>query len=424
MVQMFTSRAEMLDKGETTKEHLRNQTEEAARLEEDKANDHPTRGGLFGGLFRPKVAAPQPVFDVDDGVIRCPNCTWELEEGNTCPGCGYEYQGSHADSDSDLSQDPYSGEGEGESEIDSIEDDERHNASGGGPWGNFSRYHPGLDSDSGGHALSSLGNMPSSRDALLALSGRGRPNPHPNQPGYLANDYAYDEELYSDEEEEGENEYDEDDPFIDDDGAAGPPTSSFIGHHEHDVSGEVYDLDSDSSTGTAVDDDHDEVEHPSTDELLQWRNATPYIEEDSDEPGNEEVVRDSDDDSNDDSDEEDVQVVPPRQRQPQLASRSQPFQVPSEAPWLRARGASARDASESAVVARARNRRPVIPDSDEAEESSNSESSSPAAFEPTRPIGRGASVGNAISLDDSDDDQPVGPVRRNTQRRNNRFSPY
>ncbi|KAJ5342558.1 hypothetical protein N7541_011682 [Penicillium brevicompactum] len=421
MVHMFTNRAEMLDKGETTKEHLKNQTEEAARLEEDKANNHPTRGGLFGGLFRPKAAVPQPVIDVDDGVVRCPHCAWELEEGDTCAGCGYEYRGSPADSDSDISAESYYGAGE--SEIES-EDDDQDEETGGDPWRTFVGYHPGPDDNDRTRIPITLGRLPSAQDALLALAGRGpsglrRPNDaHLHNPEYFANGYEHGEDDYSDEEDEGENEYDEDDPFIDDDESAGPPTSSFVDHNEHDVSAEAYDLDSEPSTGTAVDDDNDEDEPPSTDGLLQWRNANSQIEEDSDESGNEEGdVQIWDDDS----DEEDVQVMPSRQRQMPSAARSQNFRAPSEASWLRASGTSATDDLSSA---RARNRRPIIPDSDEIEESESNSSSSPPP-RPARSIGRtGGSVGNAISLDDSDDDQPVGPVRRNTHRRNNRFSPY
>ncbi|KAJ6094968.1 hypothetical protein N7467_002481 [Penicillium canescens] len=55
VVQMFTARAELLDKGETTMEHTKNRQEEAGKLDQDKSNNHPTQGGLFGGLFRPKA---------------------------------------------------------------------------------------------------------------------------------------------------------------------------------------------------------------------------------------------------------------------------------------------------------------------------------------------------------------------------------
>ncbi|CAG8065037.1 unnamed protein product [Penicillium olsonii] len=414
MVQMFTGRAELVDKGESTKEHAKNQKEEADRLDQDKANNHPTRGGLFGGLFRPKAAVPQPVIDVDDGVVRCPHCAWELEEGDTCAGCGYVYQPDENESD-DSESGIYSrsedGSMGGDNDYDDFDDQDP-------VWTHFANSHP-HNLIAGGYRGSGIPAEP--RNLLDQLTvqdqiNRGNRMQNPaNVPYYngmsrRANRDPYGEDMGSEEEEdseeEGENEYDEDDPFIDDDGMSGPPTSSFVGTHGHDTSGEVYDLQSEPSTGTAVDDDDDDGEQPSTDGLLQWRDATPYIEQDSDESGEAERIEDSEADS----DEEEINI-PSRRRQPQLASLSRGFQIPSEAPWLSARSNSARA------------RRPIIPDSDEAEESAASESSSEP---PPRPAARrtGASVGNAIALDDSDDDQPVGPMRRNTQRRNNRFSPY
>ncbi|CAG8059519.1 unnamed protein product [Penicillium salamii] len=414
MVQIFTGRAELLDKGESTKEHAKNQKDEAEKLDQDKANNHPTRGGLFGGLFRPRDAIPKPVIDVDDGVMRCPHCAWELEEGDTCAGCGYEYHPDDNESD-DSESGGYSTSGLGSmGDDDDVDETDGQDA----VWTNFESTHPHNMMGSG---FPGFMMPPSAQDLLGRLSFQGHPDfrnraqdaPNPlyyNGFGNRANGRAYDSDVDSDEdeEEEGENEYDEDDPFIDDDGFSGPPTSSFVGNHGHDTSGEVYDLQSSSSTGTAVEEEEEEDgdEHPSTDGLLQWRDTTSYIEQNTDESGDEEGVGDSETDS----DEEEVNI-PSRRRQPQAASRSLPFQAPSEAPWLSARTNSTRAG------------RPVIPDSDEAEESSASESSSEPAFRPAarRP---GVSVGNAISLDDSDDDQPVGPMRRNTQRRNIRFSPY
>lgn len=96
---MFTSNAELLEKGETTAEHSKNQREEAEKLEADKASDNPDTGGLFQGCFKPKPPHLGPIFDADDGVTRCPNCAWELEE-DECMNCGYHVEdGSIGDSD-------------------------------------------------------------------------------------------------------------------------------------------------------------------------------------------------------------------------------------------------------------------------------------------------------------------------------------
>ncbi|KAH8693613.1 hypothetical protein BGW36DRAFT_429656 [Talaromyces proteolyticus] len=100
IVQMFTGRAELLDKGETTAEHSQNQQEEAQKLEKDKSNENPQTGGLFQGCFNPKAFPNGPIVDVEDGVMRCPNCSWELEEGS-CQNCGY-YVDDSVTTDSDF----------------------------------------------------------------------------------------------------------------------------------------------------------------------------------------------------------------------------------------------------------------------------------------------------------------------------------
>lgn len=78
--------------GETTEEHRRLQQEEAEIVELDKASLADGGGGLFRGRFRYFVPAPRrtipAIRDVQDGVDRCPHCTWELEDGE-CGTCGY-----------------------------------------------------------------------------------------------------------------------------------------------------------------------------------------------------------------------------------------------------------------------------------------------------------------------------------------------
>ncbi|GAD96395.1 RING finger domain protein [Paecilomyces variotii No. 5] len=88
IVQMFTSRAELLEKGETTAQHKENRQEEAERLETDKANSHPRTGGLFQGSFKERPPVHRPIYDVEDNVNRCPICQWELEDTG-CHHCGY-----------------------------------------------------------------------------------------------------------------------------------------------------------------------------------------------------------------------------------------------------------------------------------------------------------------------------------------------
>lgn len=56
-------------------------------MEEDKRNTDPSDGGLFKGCFK-RRAPCDPIQDLEDGVARCPECAWELEEGE-CLQCGF-----------------------------------------------------------------------------------------------------------------------------------------------------------------------------------------------------------------------------------------------------------------------------------------------------------------------------------------------
>lgn len=88
MTQIFANRAELMPVGETIQDHKKWQEEEAALVEKDKeTRGH--KGGLFRGCFRRTRRRHLPAIrDDEDGVDRCPRCTWELEDG-LCEGCGY-----------------------------------------------------------------------------------------------------------------------------------------------------------------------------------------------------------------------------------------------------------------------------------------------------------------------------------------------
>ncbi|CAI6341638.1 unnamed protein product [Periconia digitata] len=90
MTTMFIARAELLPTGETIEQHTKWSKEEADVVQQDKDNTDHRHGGLFKGCFRPQVARPPPLHairDQDDGVDRCPVCSWELEDGE-CIQCG------------------------------------------------------------------------------------------------------------------------------------------------------------------------------------------------------------------------------------------------------------------------------------------------------------------------------------------------
>ncbi|KAJ5811164.1 hypothetical protein N7447_010680 [Penicillium robsamsonii] len=430
VVQMFTGRAELLDKGETTTEHSKNQRDEAERLDQDKANSHPTEGGLFGGLFKPRDPRKNPVIDIEDGVVRCPLCSWELE-GDNCAGCGYRYRPDSEDTDDSgsadfsetdldslddgIDEDGEEGEGEGEArESDHFDDIEDHD----GVWGNFALQwyrhpfpaRPNWSSGVGpGQVFDRLENLMGNGPAMIRMPPGGPVNHGNYLPSGNTNDSEYDEE----EEDEEENEYDESDSFIDAENDH-PPTSSFVEDQGHRLgSGDTYESESDRSTGTVVDDV--QGDHHSSTIGLNYRNTTPYFDDEaSDEEVEEEVSSESDDremvdeeEDESESDEDAIQTAPPRQANTQYPRQSPWFQAPSDASWLAARP-------------------PIeIPDSSEEEEEESSPPVRPGrSVGARRAIQHGTTTQNVITLDDSDDDQPVGPVRRTTQRRRARFSPY
>lgn len=413
---MFTGRAELLDKGETTAEHKKNQKEEADKLDQDKANSSLTEGGLFGGLFKPKPPPLPPVIDVDDGVARCPHCTWELEDGENCAGCGYRYRPGSEGSDDSLSADYSESEldSDGLDEMDddgSMEDDYEDIEDNDPVWTNSGLHYHGPGLGPGPPTLFDLGSL------------LGRPDLIPldlplHSGGFLAPSSSNGSEY--DEEDEEENEYDEQDSFIDAENDH-VPTSSFVeGDSHHFGTDGMYESESDRSTGTVVEDVHlDGIQRSGG--LAGFRNTNSFLDdeashdEDQDEDGEEEASEDSDDEEveedSDESDEDAIRTAQPRRGYPNYAQRSSYFQAPSNASWLSARRPQA-----------------IIPDSDDmpglSEESEPS--SPPRNARSTRcpSTQNGTSANTAIALDDSDEDQPVGPVRRAARRRQARFSPY
>ena len=96
----------MIPPGETTEEHRVLQQEEAALVDNDKATGASTGKSLFGVSFRDSAPRHVPAIrDIEDGVDRCPRCTWELEDG-WCESCGYGVADGYSEpsmSDSDRS---------------------------------------------------------------------------------------------------------------------------------------------------------------------------------------------------------------------------------------------------------------------------------------------------------------------------------
>lgn len=388
---MFTSRAELLDKEETTAEHLKNHQEESERLDKDKTNTNPHNGGLFAGMFRPKPPPLKPLVDVDDGVVRCPHCGWELENDQTCAGCGYEYRPESSDTDysDDFSDtDDYDSmldeeEAEEEDDFGDMEDDES-------AWGPYGIHQEG-------NPTSLLGHLGALMDHPYHHPPYRHPHPYPH---FHIHPHSYRSWTYTqpmagishpnedeDEEEEAEDEY-EMDSFIDDE------------EHEREH-GEGYVSDSDHSTvvggirpgnrTSPIPDGPPSVSYPSV-----------FVGDDS----AREMIEDSVD--------EDNSTIP---SQPwEMSSSSQEYHNVRSSSTCTDNDEEAEDSDEPHT---GRGRVYYQPSS--ISPPPNEESSPPQR--PTRSSrNTGVSARHAITIDDSDDEQPVGPMRR--QRRQARFSPY
>lgn len=413
---MFTSRAELLDKGETTAEHSKNQREEAERLDNDKANTHPQSGGLFGGLFKAKAPSLKPVVDVDDGVVRCPSCAWELEDGEHCPGCGWQYRPDEDGTDYSGSDDFTDTDDDSlDDEIRDMEDDEFGDIEDDDSvWGHDVQAVPPGYFDNG--ASDAFAQIRSIVDGVYQSHG-WLSHQSPIR-GTFTDGSEYDEEhegLYphppfrgtftdSEYDEEEDDEYDDQDSFIDD---------------EHRVN-ELEDAESDCDTVVGS----TPIQHPP----LPPRGppgfaAPPYATTSEECEVDDDDDDDEEDDDSEDSEDEDVSVLswdtdPPSQAEG--TSSSPAYHDTRFSPSSSTEAEPDVTNTPQAAVFRGYTE-PSL--SSEMEESEPQSSSSPP-----RPMGSsrttGSSARNAITIDDSEDEQPVGPVRRGTQRRRVRFSPY
>lgn len=101
---MFIGHAELLDANETTQDHQSSQRAETKKLDDDRKNTDPIRGGLFEGAFNKVNPDGEPIQDHEDGVARCPHCWWELEDGE-CNQCGFAIDESDWDSEDESDMD-------------------------------------------------------------------------------------------------------------------------------------------------------------------------------------------------------------------------------------------------------------------------------------------------------------------------------
>lgn len=386
LVQLFTSRAELLDKGETTAEHANHQREEAEKVDTDKKNTHPREGGLFRGTFsKARAPPPQPIVDLEDNVVRCPHCSWELEEGTDCTQCGY-----HQDMDSFTGESDYMDEDDMLSEMTDYMDDEYEDAFG------------DVDVDDFWGDLPDA--FPVELASLWGVHGIHRHNGYPSRPQLPYAHAGYDDwpslraamhDSLDEEEEEGEDEDEDDgemDSFIDDDSHLGEgdysesDRSTVVGAHEYSMPDHG--------------DDHAAAPYPpsiSDSYISSEITATDGEGVDVDEDEDEDPDDDSDeDDDDDDDDDEPVRPAVGGNRRRRLPS----YQVVSSSPafdTLPSRNASF---SLSHSASTRLDRRPQ---------------QTPSA---------GTSVSTAIHVDDESDEGPIGPVRRTRERGNCRRRIY
>lgn len=113
LVDKFITLPMFMEDGETPEQHKAQQQEEAAIVEKDRQSPE----GLFKGRFKPRtrVLPFARIRDVEDGVERCPQCHWEIEdESDVCGHCGLDFAGGHS---SDVDYYDHAG-------FDTMDDDE------------------------------------------------------------------------------------------------------------------------------------------------------------------------------------------------------------------------------------------------------------------------------------------------------------
>lgn len=392
VVQLFTSRAELLDKGETTDQHKTHQLEEAGRIEADKNNLDPKQGGLFRGTFNKARPLPAgPIIDLEDGVVRCPQCSWELDEEG-CVNCGYRpdddsMSGTDWRSDSDNSEmtdDPYE-------EV----DDEVEDGFGEPPGFDWTEWYDGMP----------LGTLPAEFRYVAPRDRNGfgvmpgiipgafppeYPYGHSGFDSHDSHDSVHDE----DDEEEDEDEDEDMDSFIDDDEpsmnyASDSDRSTVVGHPEYSRA-ELNAIFNDSP-GSGY-----STVHPSTYHLNRAPDSEDDEDDDEDEDSDTADGSEADDDENEDGDDEDDDDEPIRPAAAGNRRRVPTYQILSSSPPARANGASA--TNNANLNSRPRAQPPV-----------------------------GSSANRAISLgddDDSEDEGPVAATRRARSRGNFRPSAF
>ncbi|PLB54465.1 hypothetical protein P170DRAFT_505223 [Aspergillus steynii IBT 23096] len=278
VVQLFTSRAELLDKGETTAEHIHHQREEAAKIDRDKKNPHPREGGLFKGTFnKARLPPAAPVVDLEDGVVRCPICAWELEEDSNCIQCGYRQDEGSVTDTSDYSSDDL----DENSEMTDYLDDEAEDGFNGADDFDYNGFYDGVPIDA----------MPFDLQHLYEMHRNHYPHQRPNlsRHGITSDDWDGHDVMSAVHDSEDDDDLDDTD------------MDSFIDDGEHYGHGE-YDSESDRSTVVGAPDNSTQ-DHYGEDSHQYSDIPTPLLGD----------LSDSSSDSTSDEGDEDVDDIPTSQ---------------------------------------------------------------------------------------------------------------
>lgn len=119
MIETFVHRAELTSPHGTGSELRKQQREALAAIEKDRAAEGKENGGLFKGMFNKKKPHRLRGFrDPADGITRCPNCSWEVEDG-LCTACGLEVLEPRGNVFSDSDEDESDESDDSDSESDS-----------------------------------------------------------------------------------------------------------------------------------------------------------------------------------------------------------------------------------------------------------------------------------------------------------------
>ncbi|KAL2809936.1 hypothetical protein BJX63DRAFT_403442 [Aspergillus granulosus] len=383
VVQLFTSRAELLDKGETTEQHKSHQQEEAEKLEADKKNTNPREAGLFRGIFnKSRHQTGVPIIDLEDGVVRCPHCSWELDETG-CVHCGYRHD------DDSMSDTDWRSDSEGNTDMtDPYEEDEDiEDGFGDALEVDWREWYDGIPME---------GLPPELFHGRIAGVGRsGFPILHGPAGMHPLNYDSYDSVHDGDDDDEEDEEEDEDmDSFIDDgepseDYASDSDRSTVVGHDSHFSREQLQViLDESLSSGysTAHSNVYDFTAVPDSESYESESDSDSDSEDEHDIEDEDGFNYDDDDDEDDDEDEEEEEPIRPavagnRRRIPT-------YHILSSSSPLRSNGATPRNTEPNGVNPHTAGRR-------------------------EQPSSAGSSAISAIAVDDDDSDEgPVPPTRR------------